>query len=462
MCPSCQTDLTLFDVGSSLDPAEVPVKDGRSIDEILASIMEGKEDHREIFETLKNVARETPESGDVLAETKASVAAETAKELGEQFLCPVCETLVAADATACPSCGAEFSEGGATEYECPVCKASVPADTDRCPSCGVRFAPDVPVPAEVPTRSGRVETAVFETARPAPPPVSVATERVPLGKAPRTPLQNRIDQLRRTRREAERRIPSGDRKLLYRELPKLVNEVKPLLVSAKRIGLEIEDGKRLINDAIQAGKGRDIERAVSLIADARRSLDIAFADFIGSRIDTVIQELRAAKGEAGVQVATPKLSEAVGRLEAGDYDVAWDLYQAALGTFHVEARDFHEARKIVDDGDRLARDVRAMGMELRDVERLLRQARESLERRDVGGALRFGKQARDRMKRDVPAFVQDEMRKARNELLDLKVQGNDLAKPIGILKDASANVKQEAWGDALRQIREFRKAIKRL
>jgi rubrerythrin len=463
VCPSCQTDLTLFDVGGSLDPADVPVKDGRSIDEILASIMEGKESHKEIFESLKNVARETPDSGDVLAETKPSAATETARELGEQFLCPVCETLVAANATVCPSCGAEFSEGGEeTEYECPVCKASVPADTDRCPSCGVRFAPDIPIPAEVLTRGRRIETAVAETVRPAAPPVSLTTERVPPGKAPRTSLQDRIDRLRRTRREAERSIPSGDRKLLYRELPKLVNEVKPLLVSAKRIGLEIEDGKRLINDAIQAGKGRDIERAVTLIADARRSLDMAFADFIGSRIDTFVQELRAAKGEAGVQAATPKLSEAVGRLEAGDYDLAWDLSQTALATFHVEAKDFHEARSIIDEGDRLARDVRAMGMDPRDAERFLRQARESMERRDVGGALRFGKQARDRMKRDVPAFVQDEMRKARNELLDLKVQGSNLAKPIGILKDASAHVKQEAWGEALREIREFRKSIKRL
>ncbi len=462
MCPSCQTDLTLFDVGGSPDPTDLPVKDGRSIDEILASIMEGKEDHKEIFETLKNVARETPESDEVLAETKATTAAETAKELGEQFLCPVCETLVAADATACPSCGAEFSEGGATEYECPVCKASVPADADRCPSCGVRFAPEVPASVETTTRGRRAETATVETVRPAAPPMSVVTERVSLGKAPRTPLQKRIDQLRRRRREAERRIPSGDRKLLYRELPRLVNEVKPLLVSAKRIGLEIDDGKRLINDAIQAGKGRDIERAVTLIADARRSLDIAFVDFIGSRIDTFVQELRAANGEAGVQAATPKLSEAVGRLEAGDYDVAWDLSQAALGMFHTDAKDFHEARKIVDDSDRLAREVRAFGMDFPDAERLLRQARESLERRDVGGALRLGKQARDRMKRDVPAFVQDEMRKARNELLDLKVQGNDLGKPIGILKDASTHVKQGAWGDALRLIREFRKAIQRL
>jgi len=55
----------LFDIGGSTDPVDMPVKDGRSIDEILASIMDGKEDHPEIFETLKNVARDAPESGDV-------------------------------------------------------------------------------------------------------------------------------------------------------------------------------------------------------------------------------------------------------------------------------------------------------------------------------------------------------------------------------------------------------------
>ena len=103
-----------------------------------------------------------------------------------------------------------------------------------------------------------------------------------------------------------------------------------------------------------------------------------------------------------------------------------------------------------------------MGMDLRDAERLLRQGRESLDRRDVAGALRSGKQAHDRIKRDVPAFVQEQMRKARNELLDMKVRGNDLSQPIGILKDASALVKREAWGDALRQIREFHKAVQGL
>jgi RNA polymerase subunit RPABC4/transcription elongation factor Spt4 len=462
VCPSCQTDLTLFDIGGGVDPTDTPVKDGRSIDEILASIMEGKEDHREIFETLKNVARETPESADVGAAAKPRAVTEAAADLGEQFLCPVCETLVSADATVCPGCGAEFSEGEATEYECPVCKASVPADADRCPSCGVRFAEDPQTATAPPMGKMRGPPPIVESIPAAAPPTRSFAPSTPSGKPARSPLQNRIDQLRRTRREAERRIPTGDRKLLYRELPKLVNEVKPLLVSAKRIGLEIDEGKRIINDAIQAGKGRDIERAVTLIAEARRTLDVAFVDFIGGQIDTFIQELRAAKGDAGVQAATPRLQEAVGRLEAGDYDAAWDRFQGALGTFHTEAKDFHEARKIIDEGDRLARDVRSMGMDLRDSERLLRQGRESLERRDVAGALRFGQEAQDRMKQDVPAFVQDQMRKARNELLDLKVRGNDLSRPIGVLKDASTFVKQQAWGDALRQIREFHKAVKEL
>ncbi len=462
MCPSCQTDLTLFDLSDDTphEAVGVPVKEGRSIDEILASIMEGKEDHPAIFETLKNVARETPESDEVLAEAK-DAAGETAKDLGEQFLCPVCETLVAADATVCPGCGAEFSEGEATEYECPVCKAAVPADASRCPSCGVRFADAGGASAAEPELD--IARPPPKAAAPARAPIAPATiAAVPPSRPSRAPLQARLEQLRRTRQEAERRVPSGDRKLLYRELPKLVNEVKPLLVSAKRIGLEIEDGKRIINDAIQAGKGRDIERAVTLIADARRSLDIAFVDFIGGRIDSFLTEIQAAKGAAALQAATPKLQDAVGRLEAGDYDGAWDRYQSALGNFRLEAKDYHDARTSLDDGDKLAREVRALGMDVRDSERLLRQGHDAMDRRDLAGATRFGRQAQDRLKREVPAFVQGEMRKARNALLDLKVKGNDLGKPIGMLKEASSLVKQEEWGQALRYIRDFYKEIERL
>src|SRR6059036_3167425 len=126
--------------------------------------MDGKEANREIFDMLTNVDRDTPESAEVGAEAKPRPSTEAAADLGEQFLCPVCETLVSADATVCPSCGVEFSEGESTEYECPVCKTSVPADADRCPSCGVRFAEDAQT---VTATMGKIRSPpVVETVRP--------------------------------------------------------------------------------------------------------------------------------------------------------------------------------------------------------------------------------------------------------------------------------------------------------
>src|SRR5437016_12785821 len=194
VCPSCQTDLTLFDIGGGLDPIDTPVKDGRSLDEVLASITERTEDHRESFETLKNGPRGTPESADVDAAAKPRAVTEAAADLGEQFLCPVCATLVSADATVCPSCGAEFSEGESTEYECPVCKASVPADADVCPNCGVRFAEEK-VSAK----------AAPEIARPRPPPqvlevptptaTRIVSAPIPPARPSRSALQGRLDAL---------------------------------------------------------------------------------------------------------------------------------------------------------------------------------------------------------------------------------------------------------------------------
>lgn len=432
----------------------VPTQEGRSIDEILASIMEGKDDHAEIFESLKSVARASPVADNTLPEPQVAAEVETAQETLEQFRCPVCDTIVSSNATTCPGCGAEFTEGEATEYECPVCKSSVPADARMCPSCGARFATEAVSDIAKSSAPPTVEVPA------APAPAFASAMRT--AKTSRTPLQNRIAQLRGVHRDKSVDVPVGDRKLLYRELPKLVNDVKPLLVSAKRIGLDIEEGKRMINDAIQAGKGRDIERAVSMIARAGKSLDIAFVGYIGGRIETFLQEMQEAKGDAGLQAVLPRLQEAVTRLEKGDYDGAWSLYETSVYGFQSEAKDYHEARLALDDAERLTRDVSAMGLEVREAERLAREARAALDRRDATAALKLGRQAQDRLKRDVPAFVQEEMRKARNALLDMKLRGNDLGKPIGILKEASTRVKQEAWADALRYIREFYGAIKRV
>ncbi len=471
-CPSCLTDLSLFDVGGGAegDSADVRASESKSIDDILASIMEGKSEQPEIFETLKSVASSHPSTKD-LVDAKPAAAppppepAPAAEPPEHQFLCPVCDTPVSPDDKVCPGCGAEFSEGEATEYECPVCKAGVPADADHCPSCGVRFASEEEAAAEPPALAAPAASTRPAQAPATSPPAAAARPAPEPSAAPAGPasLRNgpKVEALKEEVRTETHDLPFGDRKLIARELPKLVNEVKPLLVSAKNIGVGIEEGKRLINGAVEAGKRKEMEDAVKLITDARRALDLAFVAFIGGRLQTLASEVEAAgAGEAAV-LSRPHLEEALAELSKRDYEAAWASLQKAKYAFQSQAKEYTEGRKILEATEHLMADVRSLGMDPKDVQRLVNESREAAQHRDLPNSLRLAKRAQERLLESVPEFVQSEMREARDRLLDLKMGGGDLSKPVGILKEASGHVKNQEWSEAIRFLKEFQKEVSR-
>ena len=51
------------------------------------------------------------------------------------------------------------------------------------------------------------------------------------------------------------------------------------------------------------------------------------------------------------------------------------------------------------------------------------------------------------------------MKKARDMLLEMKVGGGDLTKPIGILKQASIHLKREEYADAVHYVKLFRDEV---
>jgi len=443
----CQTDLSLFDVGgnASVEMAEVHVNDSRSLDEILASISGGQESHAEIFEALKSVATTRPESSPRV-ESKPAVPP---TEASNQFVCPMCDAPVDAVASACPNCGARFEEGEAAEFECPVCRATVAPDANRCPACGVLFAEEEPAVPEPPTSALR---AVASPPAPKPPPPKPASL---FGSG----VAEKLAALRKARREFA--VPSlgGDRKLMYRELPKVVNDVRGLLVAAKRMGLEIEKEKHVINDAIAAGKQRDVERALRTIGEARKALEIAITEYLSKRIEASVQEVNRVGPMEESEKVEKLIQDAVSAIEARTYEASFDRIEEATKGFQTQARDYVEARDSLNSGDRLLADVKALGMDVGDIERLLKDGREAMARKDQTRALRSSTEARERLATALPTFVDQEMKKARNVLLDMKVRGGDLSKPVAILKAASVHAKKEEWSNAVRYLKEFRREI---
>lgn len=446
-CSHCQTDLSLFDIDSDgdLDTAEVKVPTNADLDDILASIAEGKEVRGDIFETIKSVAKNGGVSGDdLLAQPATSAAAAEPVK----FECPVCGAAVNEDAKVCPSCGSEFAEETVEQFECPVCSAAVDAAAASCASCGVTFVQEA-------------ESAPAGPRRPPVPAVAAPGPAVPAFVE--TGLRDGLSKAKAARARPAPPPTAADRRLLYKELPRLVNDVKPMLLSARKIGVDIEEPKRMINDAISAGKSRQIDHAVALVSQSKEALERSFTTQIASRVEALIDEVEKARtGGSDVSRVEALLDESIAKLAEGDFVASSDKTNVARDEFEKLGGGYHRAKETLRAAEALAEDGRVFNLDVREAERYIRQGREALGRREYDGAAQLADQARNAVMKVLPDFLNEEMKRARNKLLDLKVRGGDLTRPIGILKQASIHLKREEYGDAMRLVRTFRRETESL
>lgn len=466
ICPSCHTDLTLFDFDSEpgLDLDKIKINDEKSIDQILANIVsEEKREGGDLLEDIKSLG-----ANDTLVE-------EAAEEMVE-FECPVCGASVAADASVCAGCGAEFVEEAAAEFECPVCKAAVSAEADSCPSCGVEFEPEEepapePEPEVVREKKDFEEGEAILIPELRPEDVTGKTEEpqpeieVPEKLEIEAPAPG-ISVLERARAKREmRQIPEieedVDVRTLYKNLPKLVNEVKPMLISAKKLGIDITESRKLISDAIAAGKRRDIRRAVNLVRQSKTDLEDAFTEQIAESIETFREEVREAK-ELGAEVEKVEdiVESSILSLENEDFEGSIKDLQSAKKEFEKVGAGITTAKDALRESGQLISDAAVFDIDISEAEHLYKEGASALERREWDVASLFAKQSREKLIEKLPGKLTEEIRKARDTLLDLKVRGGDLKRPIQILKKASTTLKDERYIDSLKLLKVFKKEIR--
>lgn len=457
-CPNCNTDLRLFDIDKDGTPdmEKVRVGNGKNIDELLASIAEGKEVKADIFEDIKNISK-----------NGSSVAAEGEMKDEEApatvFECPVCGAQVEASANLCPSCGAQFAEEApADKFECPLCGASVDASATKCPNCGVEFegeeeaAEDVlqqeaEAAERIPAPGEAEEVLRARAAQPRAPSVSMG--------APAGNFRQRIDTLR-ARTARTQSLKGMDRKALYKELPRIVSEVKPLLLSAKKIGVNIENSKQLINEAIASGKKREMEKAVELVSAAKADLEKSFTDELADQIDSLLVEIEKARA-TGTAVSSIEqiVDEAIGLLEVGAYQEVSDKIALAKMEFASKAGGYYKAKEAIQAVDILLEDSNILDVDFPEAKKALSRAKDALDKKRWDQSELEASKAREYVMKELPKYLDKEMKRARNMLLDMKVKGGDLTKPIGILKQASIHLKREEYEDAIHYVKLFRQEV---
>ena len=413
-CPSCSTDLTLFQVN------------GERV-EIEEDVQMANNGH--IGDLLKAA------EGDPFQSTVAQASSV------EMFECPECNKMIPEDAASCPNCGVEFAEGDV--FECPLCQTLVDINVDKCPNCGAEFSdeeeeavgsespepaapepapaepekemtfaermkamkegeksaekPVEPAPAPVPEPEPEKEMTFAERMKAmkegkgaeSPEPVvqtESAPEPQPEVKAPVIPTKSEpVVQPAVEKPEPVKPTPTTTQPLdkaklkeKYKELPKLIGMVKKYLAVAKRCEVDVTKSRSLINQAVAAGKNKDLESAVRLVEEGKSGIEKTITSYLNGRLENLNMKIEGvsdgqASPEAVKNIETIKASISIHDFESAlsEIERTEGMLKSSVGEDVLDAKT--ELKKMMITID----DAKVLNIELGEALALYNEAEKS-------------------------------------------------------------------------------------
>lgn len=438
------------------------------------------------------------------------------EEPKEYFECPQCGTAIEMTAKSCPKCGVMFAEEGAETFECPACNTLVPLDAKTCPGCGAVFVEDeeaaaaaaqVPAPAiqikeperpkpepevverEEPSVVEKVEEAAAEKPKgfmglfkrkkepePVPTPAKPAPALV-VSEPPRAPAQ--------TTKQAEPKVirevsptpapsprpavtrppvraegpPSSDK---GKELARMVAEMKPLLAIAREKDVDIGDSKQLIDEAAVAGRDRQLDKAIDLVQKSKSVLMGKIDAQLGQHVLQLNDETKAAREFGGdISRATTYMQELARARAAGDVEAAYVYVDKVQKELLPITGRYNESKKKISGLKQFISNCEAFIVDTKDARKLLVDSTKAFDQKDFDKVEALVKQAKDSLSKAIPLRMNDEMQKAKLELVDAKARDLNITPMLTVLKSATNLMKSGDYPQAMKEMREFKEMMKK-
>ena len=509
-CGFCGTDLSIFDMevespkpapSPAVTPAPKPSVEAR-IEEIFAKpIVPEKPPPPRPQETAtvpparpivappeKKIVPEPPSTTE-----HARPVEEKAKEALEYFECPECGSLVDTTASSCPKCGVLFAEEGAEMFQCPACNTLVNVDATSCPGCGAVFVepeeapaakpiapkkdleppvaevriPPKPAPAPAPAKEeekkglfGLFKKAKKEEFEEKPVKPAVEEKAPPRPSPPKMPaVAKPVAETRVVREEAVAQPVVKDK---GKDLARMVAEMKPLLSLAREKEVNIGESKQLIDEAAIAGRERQLDRAIELVQKSKSMLMREIDAQLAKEIGRINDEMKVAREFGGdISRASTYVQEIARARSTGDVEAAYVYLDKAKKELLPITGRYNESKKRLASFKQLISDSEAFLVDTKEARGMLVDAAKALDVKDFDRLDTIIKGAQERLYLAIPARMNDEMRKAKDDLLDAKMKNVNITPMITILKSATNLMKAGDYAQALKEMREFKETMKK-
>lgn len=469
-------------------------------------------------------AEPVPASEPIPEAVQEPVAAvqEEAAEAEEHFECPQCGAKVPATANSCASCGAMFAEEAAEVFQCPACETLVSTDARTCPGCGAMFVdseepeavepepsaaePEVqprleseperemePQVATFPFEEPAAEEPSFETRaeaaeeeapdkkglfsglfgkrkkrgrEPEPDSDSVLRAREPSSGAPSERVE--VERPVQTFADADRKPPTAipldpaKEKSKGKELAKLTAEIQPLMHLAISRGVEVSESRKLVDAGAVSVRARQLDNALEKVMEAHRQLTLKLQENIELLKADLNQEVKVAKELGGDVSRTRAYLEELKKADsADDFEAVYIYADKVKNELMPITGRYNESKEKIAALKGLLADSELVSANTRETRQMLSDAIESFEANEFDKVDAMIKDATKKLYQEIDPRMEDEIRRARNQLVELKARGLNITPMITVLKSARTLMLSKDYAQALKELREFKEQIKK-
>ncbi|MCJ2531717.1 MAG: hypothetical protein LN413_05360 [Candidatus Thermoplasmatota archaeon] len=489
VCPNCGADLSLLDLdnGEGLDA----IRQSASLDDLLATVLddpgmasskkdEGKDiDDLDLDLEIPDEPVEKPKLDlEVLDETtspaEAGAEATAPGEAPEQiepvpqvtpvtepsvgvpmedegltYECPECGAQVAENAPMCFSCGALFTE---ESLVCPECGAEVVGDSSQCPRCGVHFIQEDAAAETIAAGGSHLVTELETPAIPKPSPRLSAPTSGQLVRA----ILDRYENL-----ERQPFAPSLDPAQLQGSLQEYVIYLRSLIILAKAVRVPTDSIQLKVADATKRARANDLEGAVRMAHSAKLALEQSLSLQIAKRLEMIQADMESQRSRGNAYPVSESLVQrAIEDLEAGRVQSAYERLERTKEDVTATSGGLTDARYALQTAREMVDEVAPLGLGDDRLQTFLAQGEKALRQGNWEAAARMASSAQEHATETLQDGLSGEMKRIREKVMQLKIQGRDVSRPIALLKQAGASIKEKSYEDAMRYLNLIKQDIR--
>jgi hypothetical protein len=434
-----------------------------------------------------------------------------ADEGADMFQCPACNTLVDINATSCPGCGAIFVESEEEAAKEPESQTEGPPSPVQQPHLELEkpvsevliepeIAPAEEEAEEEPERKGlfgglfgkkkKKRQEADEEAADAKPEfpsilrrarveedleaeIEVAPEEErPVEIEPEAEVEEEVAPERRPEplttpepvvAPPTKPLPQVPRdKTKGKELARLTAEIQPLMRLAIEKGIDVSKSRKLVDEGAMSVRARQMDKALECVREARETVLESMTSSIEQMATDLRTEVKVARALGGeVSRANAYLDELEKARKTGDFEAVFVYADKMKNELLPITGRYNESKQKISSLRNLIADSEVINVNTKDARTMLTDAARAFESNDFDRVDLTVRSATDRLFKDVEPRMEEEIRRARDLLVELKGRGQNITPMITALKSARTLMKSKDYPQALREMREFKDQVRR-